>query len=51
MFDIIFDTLFDFFSAWDVLGLLLMGTVFILLEVFLLAKTFIGVLNPKKWMA
>ena len=31
MFDIIFDTLFDFFSTWDVMGLLLMGTVFILI--------------------
>ncbi|MDG1708398.1 MAG: hypothetical protein P8H03_06530 [Emcibacteraceae bacterium] len=29
MFDLIFDTLFDFFSTWEALGLLLMGTVFI----------------------
>lgn len=37
MFDIIFDTLFDFLSAWDMLGLLLMGTVFIII-----GSTFIG---------
>jgi hypothetical protein len=29
LFDLIFDTLFDFFSTWQALGLLLMGTVFI----------------------